>query len=524
MRRTLGTLVGFMALAVAVVTGGPSPSVTAAGLTGPSGVTYEIKRSCASNRITVIANVAGIAANPWDVGVRTVGSQASSWTQFGQLGPGQSMQKVTFAADASATSEHVLIERTASGWVDVAPIPSRSTTCPTISGSGGTGFVPMTPTRVLDTRPESPVGYSGPIPAAGQQVAIPIAGRFTVPSDARAVVANVTIVGSRGAGFVQVLPGTAPTGIGTWSNVNTDRAGQTVPNGLIAPLGADGSITLYTDQSAHLLVDIAGYFVDPVGATGRIGRFVASSPARRVLDTRNGIGYTGAKPVPGQTVNVGVVRAGDRVPIAVAVNLTAVDATDNGFVQTAAGGTLVPGQTSSVNAERGQTVPNFVIVPVAADGTIDVYTAAGAHLLVDVLGRFTDEPAVTGGLFVPVTPERILDTRPDSALGYLAQSPGALFPVQGPGITVHEEGLVMAGLPANTGAVMVNVTATASGSSGFLQIGATVDGSTSNLNLDRADQTVANSAVTTLDQFSMFRIYTQNRTHLLADVFGFFTR
>jgi hypothetical protein len=37
----------------------------------------------------------------------------------------------------------------------------------------------------------------------------------------------------------------------------------------------------------------------------------------------------------------------------------------------------------------GSTVPNLVIVPVAADGTIALATgASGAHLVADVLGPF----------------------------------------------------------------------------------------------------------------------------------------
>jgi hypothetical protein len=64
-------------------------------------------------------------------------------------------------------------------------------------------FVSFTPVRLADTRP-TPV-------AAGQFVEVQIAGRGGVPADAKAVVANVTLVGAAAPGFATVYPcGTVP--------------------------------------------------------------------------------------------------------------------------------------------------------------------------------------------------------------------------------------------------------------------------------------------------------------------------
>ncbi|HSP30059.1 MAG TPA: SGNH/GDSL hydrolase family protein, partial [Ilumatobacteraceae bacterium] len=66
------------------------------------------------------------------------------------------------------------------------------------------------------------------------------------------------------------------------SNVNF-AAGATVANGVVAPIGPDGSVCISTSADAHLLVDVAGWF-----ASGDSG-FVGNVP-RRLVDTRNSIG------------------------------------------------------------------------------------------------------------------------------------------------------------------------------------------------------------------------------------------
>ena len=73
--------------------------------------------------------------------------------------------------------------------------------------------------------------------------------------------------------------------------------------------------------------------------------------------------------------------------------------------------------TSNLNWDRaGQTVANLVYTGLGPDGTVLLYNNAGnASVIVDVFGY--QEPAtVNGGLgFVPVTPNRIFDTRVASA-------------------------------------------------------------------------------------------------------------
>lgn len=68
--------------------------------------------------------------------------------------------------------------------------------------------------------------------------------------------------------------------------------------------------------------------------------------------------------------------------------------------------------TSNINARAGEVVANAAVVPVDTAGRIDVLTNASAHVVIDVLGRFdvADGP-VAAGRFVPLAPQRLVDTR-----------------------------------------------------------------------------------------------------------------
>ena len=86
-------------------------------------------------------------------------------------------------------------------------------------------------------------------------VNVPVAQRLgKAPGTLHAVVANVTVTQAGGAGFVTVWPSGQPRP-GT-SNLNMERPGQTIPNLAIVPVGPDGSINLYSDQSTHYVLDI----------------------------------------------------------------------------------------------------------------------------------------------------------------------------------------------------------------------------------------------------------------------------
>ena len=141
-----------------------------------------------------------------------------------------------------------------------------------------------------------------------------------------------------------------------------------------------------------------------------------------------------------------------------------------------------------------------------ADGSVRIYTSGGTHLLADVVGWFTDAtaPASTSGLFIAVTPQRLLDTRGGNALPAGGTRSLAI------GI-------------AEATAVVLNVTATNADAPGYITIwGGGPQPNASNLNIDTPGQTIPNHATTPTGAGTV-QFYSDNTTDLLADITGYYT-
>ena len=111
--------------------------------------------------------------------------------------------------------------------------------------------------------------------------------------------------------------------------------GQTVPNMVLARVGANGKVSIYNNTgSTDVVVDVLGCFHGDAS-----GRYVALSP-RRVLDTREGFGAPLAK--VGQTPLEVTLSGKGGVPSngvsGVMLNVTAVAPTANTFITVYPGG------------------------------------------------------------------------------------------------------------------------------------------------------------------------------------------
>ena len=148
-------------------------------------------------------------------------------------------------------------------------------------------FTGAVPSRLVDTR--NAIGGPAGVVTPAAPKSVPVRGVTVnvngvaqqVPADASAVALNVTLVEARAAGFATVWP--CGSSMPEASNVNFARGG-TAANGVIAPIGADGTVCIFTSADAHLIVDISGWFTG--GATPA---FTGNIP-RRLVDTRNNIG------------------------------------------------------------------------------------------------------------------------------------------------------------------------------------------------------------------------------------------
>jgi hypothetical protein len=306
-------------------------------------------------------------------------------------------------------------------------------------------FVPLTPARLLDTR----TGEGGNITPLGQQVftELNVTGVGGVPqTGVTAVVMNITVDSPTTSGFITAWP--SGQGRPDASNLNF-VAGQTVPNLATVKTGANGKVNIFNSTgSANVIADVVGYYTSTPPPTG--GRFTSLTPAR-VLDTRDGTGRGGVAGAvgPGQSIDLTVTGVGG-VPTsgvnAVALNVTVDQPTASGFVTTWPTGEGRP-NASTHNFVPGLTAANLVLAKVGANGQVSLFNSSGStHLIADVVGYFS----TSGGAFVPVTPERLIDTRDGT---------GGAFGALGPAVNI---GTLLADgtpIPSNATAVIVNITA-----------------------------------------------------------------
>jgi hypothetical protein len=119
-----------------------------------------------------------------------------------------------------------------------------------------TGYRPVEPSRMLDTREPIGVAAAGKLDA-GSALTVAVTGRNGVPSTGvAAVVLNVTVTEPEGPGFVTAYPcDAAPP---TASNLNY-VAGQIVPNLVTVKVSAQGTVCLFSERKTHLVADVAGY-------------------------------------------------------------------------------------------------------------------------------------------------------------------------------------------------------------------------------------------------------------------------
>ncbi len=271
--------------------------------------------------------------------------------------------------------------------------------------TAGSDYTAYGPTRLLDTRKGLGAPKAEVQPHA--KVDLKIAGNGQIPAGVTAVVLNVTVTNPTTAGYVTVYPDltTRPTS----SNVNF-VAKQTVPNQVIAQVGADGNIVLYngSDGTVDLVADVAGYFT----RTASSG-YTPLTPYR-LADTRYGTGTTKGK--VGANGSFSVQIAGNdkgKLPssgiTAVALNVTVTNPKSAGYVTVYPDGKSAP-TASNLNFTTNETVANSVIVPVGGDGKVRVLNSnnAGTDVIVDVVGYYS---ATSKSAYLPAPPSRLLDTR-----------------------------------------------------------------------------------------------------------------
>lgn len=128
--------------------------------------------------------------------------------------------------------------------------------------TAATDFYTLDPCRLFDTRL---VGgpTSGAAMSAGGELVFTVTGNCGVPSDATAVMVNITVVSPTSGGYVSLNPGNAFS-LGTATL--TYQIGELLSNNSTSLLATDAAGTIHVFNSstgtAHVILDVTGYYTE----------------------------------------------------------------------------------------------------------------------------------------------------------------------------------------------------------------------------------------------------------------------
>lgn len=391
-------------------------------------------------------------------------------------------------------------------------------------------FRGVTPYRELDTRYGTGLYQVGgnysptaPVPANGT-LRLAVSGGGIPSSGVAALALNVTVADPTSGGFITAFPDGQSRPIA--SNLNF-AGGQVIAN--LVTLGTSGGfydVDLYNGSpgSVDLIADVVGYYTDgSTDGSDSAGRLHGLVPAR-LLDTRYGTGGVTGPIAGGGAISFQVSGQGP-VPSSgvsgVVLNLTETGSTSAGFFTAWPSDSGQP-LASSLNFPPQATVPNLVELPLGPSGRVSIFNGSpgSAQAVADVVGYFTDStaPASLAGLYTPLVPSRILDTRYGRGAPQGPVGARATLPLQVTGV---------GGVPSGgASSVIVNVTVTDTQQGGYLTVfpGNATQPLASNLNFT-AGQTVPNLVTTALSQTGGVNLYngSDGSTDLVADVQGFYS-
>jgi hypothetical protein len=332
----------------------------------------------------------------------------------------------------------------------------------TIASSGAAlTFVPLSPTRICDTRAAGPGvavnqcnngGAGGSYQTGTSAVAI----NSDVPANAVAISANITITNIECPpanqpcwGYLNVAStSSAAMATTTSSVINWTGNVPVVTNAATIPLNPSGEFYVGSPFASYyeqvdIIIDVNGYYIPaPTGGSSSqpSGLYIsgAQSPGTpdRICDTRAGVPPTLCNTVTntnGTTANDIAISSTTPITLnvssalptaieqnanisAVELSVQAINSTANGQYISITPGTapLANPPTSYLNPSPGHTAVNRVIVPVTdMSFTLQLSGPGVTDVIIDMDGFFTaGTSSAIGGYYIAApTPFRIIDTR-----------------------------------------------------------------------------------------------------------------
>jgi hypothetical protein len=236
------------------------------------------------------------------------------------------------------------------------------------------------PLRVADTR-----SAGGPV-QTGQSRCFPIAGLGSIPSNAAAVVLNVTAVDYATPGWLTAFAAGQP--VPTTSTVNFDSTEYAMANNTIMRVGTGGQVCVAvgtisnTPGSSNIVLDVTGY----LAAAGTAELTMLPTPVRAV-DTR-----TGGGPIPTSGVRCFTLSGVPATATSAVLNVTAVNYPTRGWLTAYTNGQPVPA-TSTLNFDVTEyAMANSAVIPLGSDGQVCVNVGTvnsvpgSSDVILDVVG------------------------------------------------------------------------------------------------------------------------------------------
>jgi 2',3'-cyclic-nucleotide 2'-phosphodiesterase (5'-nucleotidase family) len=303
------------------------------------------------------------------------------------------------------------------------------------------------------------------------------------------------------------------TSIGSPANTSLALSIGTVPLGSVPVTNGAASVNLPVPGGLACGPQTLTGVASPSGTTFRVPVSVCgvalANPPIRLLDTRVNPPATGAF-VMGNTLKLDVAGkhgiAADAT--AVALNITSVGVTSDGWIRAYPCNTKPSSLTSNLNPVAGRIVANLVIVPLDSSGAVCFETLTSTDLVVDLQGWYPQ-----GSDYDAIQATRVVDTR------------------TGQGIATHltprtPVELVVAGangIDASASAVAMNLTAVG-GTPGYITAYpcGTTPPLASNLNA-WPGHAIANSTITALGAGGKVCFVSNVDTELVVDLEGWFT-
>jgi len=410
-----------------------------------------------------------------------------------------------------------------------AGIGPASLPSPNVLPRVGATYYPLTPSRILDSAVNRGTIH-GAI-HANHGTTFQVTGQSldplkNVPSTASAVTGVLSVSSPTALGWLALTPVAVDAPLTSTINVPKNDARAT---GVTVPLNPNGSGTMgityggvASSNTVQVAFDVTGYFV--LGTSG--ATYFATTPTR-ILDTRV------AKLSPTNTVTKLTAatpmcfQVTGRTEVYIPSSAKAVTGTLTVSAQTKPGSLSITPESDPAPTTGSLYFPlkddraTGVTYKLGSTGKLCVTynAAAGAKtdVIFDVTGFFVN--SISGAMYVPVTPNRIMDTRLKRGITVrLHVRVGYTFPVANKG-----------GVPAS-GAVAVTgtLTVTAQTYAGYLSLSDKVSTAVSTLNFPYGDNRATGVTVPLSPTGSLALVYSSARTtattDALFDVSGYFVQ